>query len=377
MVDTLETRIDPYTGKPELVVPPGSAAGRKPVRGREVFKPVERENAEFPMTAADARCVGRPSNRRALVQNIAWALERDIKPSLDVVEALLSRTVRDMRWSSSIGEDEIDVPWPATANAEQPRRLPELYEFDPHDYHEYVVPPSGSRNAPFPDGLSDNDNQDALEIATFTLMARLDAREKVEAVRWALGLTDEALLLEPDDSYLINLFDVIEQSANKDELYTLVADHIYEHRQDYNYRIHESNYRIDSPIDELVWEICFSSHGYEPIIKYIDALEDAQKAKILLGILIDGSSFPRAINCVRGLVDNPGTPAELRLRLERIGRMMLGKDPDDTSIPFHATIEAFYHAFHIGDYVTNQVVTQYELDLLQKGLEADIGIAHR
>jgi hypothetical protein len=131
------------------------------------------------------------------------------------------------------------------------------------------------------------------------------------------------------DDFNLCLMSFVRESKNPDLVFSKVGDAIYEQADRYHYKLQEYGWSWqESYVDNLVKELTFFQ-GTGLMLKYLCGLEDGDKTRKLLGIIVDDSSFPEVINSLRNYFNETKDR-----RATGVGRVLIGADPDDESVDF-------------------------------------------
>lgn len=275
------------------------------------------------------------------------------KLSVNQVEALFSRAISIRRTYNSPYAD--NTPYPQD-ESRYDNNLNSL-KFFKSDH----INPISKHNSIFPDGLQETDIDDGVLIGV----------EKVAIKAFEMATPSEQLEISKhilkiypyiDDldhgTVARGLIKMFEKSDSYEEIFSLFAEKIWEQRNEYNYRITEKTSVSGGWIDDMAEDVALYTDGKQAI-KYLSKLNDNIKIKKMLGIFVDSASFPKIINATRDYLLESKDP-----RVERIGRMLIGEDPDDTSIVFHTRLENIYERVDFSKYPANLAAVEQEVDLI-------------
>jgi len=222
----------------------------------------------------------------------------------------------------------------------------------------------------YKDGLVDNEYTDSLTTLCLTAFEQLPTQEEKAAVaRWLFELSN----CPADDDFYWSLVNrTIYSQIEPKLLAKTVFDFVLEKPDQYYF---PKNSQIVNPFDELLEDRSFlyfyTSLLPKEAVIYLSEQED-KYIKAVLGGLIYAEPFSNLIEEIRNQIKNPENPPEVTVRLERMGKILLGLAPDD-SRPFHTSLESFYKSFCIGEYHTNEVVNQEEVAMVA-GLVKETGL---
>lgn len=301
----------------------------------------------------------RRGERLRIIQETVKALDEGWEPSLRAAQALLSRGVSDLQYGYIFvnGQPPV-IPWPESVAHEQSPAISKRALPFKNDW-QYVVPPGASKT--FPGGLSDFEDADAMQKIAFTVLARLKPADQPVALNWALDLLGKVPELNSLD-YVMNLIGVAVDSPLRIELFQQINSYILHHIEQYHYVIYESGAYQESAVDDLVFDIGFYHPSHEPFIHAVVRETDDEHARKLLGMFIDRSSYPIAINAIRQAIRSTDAVGE-KNRLERLGKILLGFSPDD-SRPFYLCLNDLYKAIDFEHYPVNEAITQEEVEFI-------------
>lgn len=290
------------------------------------------------------------------------------EPSLGVVEALLSRTVDDLldfyEQDAFILRQRQRIPWPESASV-PPAEKGRLYD-QSKDY--YIVEPGVSPK--YPHGLTDRGDEDALQWVTFDLLERLNPQQKVKATRWIFRLADLVPPSEMMDSFAGHTTRFIEKSPNNEELFGLLMRYLYQRRNKIVYSYHNKDFR--SAVDDLAWSA--GTFHERSMVKSLAFVKDETKIRPMIKLVVQLVSFPDTINWVRDILEDDSVAAPAQARLEKVGRILLGLDPNDDSLPFHTRLENLYAVIKFEEYLLSLRTEEARIALL-KGLFKRQGIS--
>lgn len=301
------------------------------------------------------------------------ALRLGITPSRETAFALVRREIDGTQWDSSkaIGIGSKNKASLTAVRSKQPHRF-----FTPvfNEHHglsdaelvamrrRIVVDPS-----PPPSGFIEKSAEKILSRVSFELISSMPDSVQLEAMRYISHNLDKLNLdkeVQPSDSEAFRaLSEFLKTSSNRDFLIPDLLSYIGENTSDYTYRVLTSFYHEHTKADLVVAAMGKARDCYPTVMKHLAGIEDDTQMRKLLGIFVDRSSFAEIINSVRKAIEN-GENAALRPSLERIGRLLLGFDPDDTSRNFHANLDEFYKACDLS-----------KMEHLQEAAEAKITLA--
>ncbi len=302
----------------------------------------------------------RNAERRLVIQSAAEKLDKEepVRLPVDVVKCLVSRVfLENIQFVDRDDEQQEEVLWPESS-------VGQYVNAGSNKIREQESPIVYQGKFRFKEGIYDA--EDSLMNIAFESMDQLGDDERREITKWVLGM--HHLFPVIGNSYGID-FDAafvrfINSSPNSEELFGMALDHAYDNLDEYHYLSRyftQSEYdsvRV-SRINDLVFNL---AHGtMDKIPEYLEVQADDVKIKKLLGVWIDQLDYPRVINQFRKYMDEHPTDRE---RLERIGRMLIGADPDDASVKFHTHLGDIYKEVDFENYPANLAATEHEIDLL-------------
>lgn len=317
----------------------------------------------FSLTTTQMRSLPRVEVIRRTVDS----LDRSARPSLDQVQALFCRCISDEVDAYEWDEGAPELPWPQGAEYQF---IPSNIAYKDEDY-EMPIQPGVSRT--FPEGLQDYDESDGIRSVAFEAIGRLSPSERDEAVRWFTNLLDVIPLLDMD-RYINRLYRFIYSQENNQVLFAFLMDYIYDHRSDFSFSTSE-RLKMDTPVEMLVSEFGYGLRLRGPL-SYLANHLDEDKGKRILGMVINTVSYPEILNEVRRILEDKLIGTSEKEKLERLGRFLLGADPDNQEVRFFTRLDQVYAALETDfqDYVPNLAATEDELKMLREAI-AERGIA--
>jgi len=299
----------------------------------------------YPLNPSDVRF----GDRVTIVRNVVHMLDQGDKPDLNLVESLLSRVITDERTTYVLSDDNKsrEVIWPDSeiqtmssnfpldstqwygADKEiQQKHLRENHEDDTIDH---PVPKNLSKM--YPDGIHDFDDYDALRLVTLELARRLPESEQIQCAKWAIRLID--FLADPDD-FIPQVLGFVSDMKQSGEVFKDILEYVLDEVQDYKG-------------SEIAWRLAVFDKYREDSIVALTLEGDDTRTRDILGVLINENNYADTINTVQKILRHP--PENLdTYRVERIGRMLLGLDPDDKNKPFFTAAYELYQKFNLDKY---------------------------
>ena len=309
-------------------------------------------NQSFSLSVADIR----GKNRAALIQTVARTLDSGKVPTLTTTKALFAK-IAERKVMNAAYEDDAQrpvIPWPEDKiEVHQPLTFDQTL-----GNRDYIVLPN--KLPTFPNGIDDHDDSDGVMQIAFAALNRLQPEERAEMTDYLL--THANLFI--DEKTIGTLFAFLRKSPNREELFLKVADYLYTHRDEYTYSLHEKPNVFNSPVDELVSEIGIFDANHKPFFEALSTIQDDEKMKTLLGMFVVQASYPDTLNTLRALIENPLIPEHTKMRLNRMGRILLGIPADSDDTPFFTSLNAVYKSLAFEKYPTNEAVTADELAMI-------------
>lgn len=332
----------------------------------------ERSPQIFP-TPRDIR--NAPTSRVAL--EVLQATQVGRVPSVDTVQTLLSRYAANT--PRSYDAQLPRVPWPAAATVD-PESQPEW--MDPRDVHFYAPVVSFEHyrselpdtrpplvTTPRRDYYEIDDPNDALFRATLGAIEMLPDADKAEVVPWMVRLINA---IPPDEfeDYLPRVLHFIEKSPRSADLLTPIMDYLYQYADDYTNGVFQDGEGLISRVYEIAWQV--GTFHSELALRSLALRSNDTETRRLLGMIINERNYTDVINHVSTLIEaNPDTP--LAKKLERIGRMLLGQDPNDESIPFFTAAYELYRKHPLKDYHYLEKELPQDLKMIRLALAQTTG----
>ena len=271
------------------------------------------------------------------------------RADLSLARTLISRTISDLQnW-----EDESEVEWPEESSNQRSEK-PILKTKVPDREH-----PVSKGHSVFPKGVSDFDDFDGLRTVTFATLERLSEEDQIQATEWILRNFDKVRVIDWSD-FSVDFIKYLEKSRDRQANVDQLFEHVYSRRSEYTYRIFEGAVEVDNFIDSL-WSDINLSLVSKDFLNYLATQDDDDKIRTYLGMWVDQHTFPYAINDVRKLQKEEVDP-----KIERIGRILLGFEPDDDSVRFHTALDDIYQIVDFEHYPPNISATEHELNLVQQ-----------
>lgn len=146
--------------------------------------------------------------------------------------------------------------------------------------------------------------------------------------------------------------------------FTGIADYVYDNQSDYTYTILNGYIAPKSAVDEIMLALSLVPTAPADMVKYLSTLDNDKKVRTLLGISIDRFGYSRIINNLRTSIHAAGRDKQQINRLERIGKMLLGFEPDDATHTFHTSLDSFYRAVDLDNLPHLQDATDHDRDLI-------------
>lgn len=146
------------------------------------------------------------------------------------------------------------------------------------------------------------------------------------------------------------------------------------HQQPANYQIHPENnsyYDADQLLAEIIGESYFRGLEEKEWIIWLDFLSEKQDFdKILLAIrpIAHIGNHAEFLNAVRSLLAIEQTEPNKKENLIKIGRVLLGAEPDEESVEVYRSLSGLYDAISFAEYKPNQEATRMEVDIIDKTL---------
>lgn len=309
------------------------------------------------------------SDRWAVIHHAVDMLDKGIKPSTEIVQALFSRTVLDLRSGYFFRKEEkYLIPFPNRMKARLPLTWPapavlprlQRYLLPESDYDASAVVIKNGVSQTFANGLPDNEDCDAMAKVAFKTLESLNIDQMKEVTDWLFDKLQDRIPEADRLDFIFPLLKQVNQLETKREFFPKAMDYIYKNRGKYHYTPYEYPVKIGNPLQDLIFELSFSN--LDNCLEAI-AAQDEEKARILLGMFINNNSFPRAINSVRQLLKDPDIPFQSRVNLERLGKILLGFDPDSET-SFHTSLNSVYAAVEFEKYPPNLSANEDDLKII-------------
>lgn len=302
--------------------------------------PQQQENLTYP-TLKEIKTLG----RQALIERVVRLLDDEQKPSLEAVEALISRSAQ--------GSGGLD-------NGDEFKQVSLTEAIS--SYGENIA--VGSKT--FPEGIADYDDFDGLARVTFAAMERLELEDQVKALNSFLNLIDD---FDPSDIMEYTgsaLIEFVYKSPSRELLGNQLLNHLYDREDELKYNF--VNNEINSSLDSLAWKV--GSFFPELLVGGLRDERDEAKALQLFGLAATLSREQTVLlQSIRNVIGNLETDEEAKTRLERIGKRALGFSPDDAR-PFHLCLESVYGSVKFEDYEINRKVQEKELKMVGEVIAA-------
>ncbi len=323
----------------------------------------EARNAEYPLNLQNIRY----GDRYAVIRGAVSMLDKNQPMSLSMVEALWSRAVDDHRRYFLTSEKNIaalpEPPWPEGSFADYLESVSDVSEIHRN------FPIEQGESITFPQGLGDSG--DNSEFGAFFRLVpeaaiRLSPKDQEKMLEWALSLCNSVPSGDWDE-YSAMIFSFIDRSPKKDLLQTKAI-------QEFILLMADPRKRPPG-VDEIEQaerlqglEITLSILRHGEILGAIADMDNDIDMRIGLGYLITNRSFVETIHDVRlGLQNNKGD-TKIYTSFERMARMLMGVDPNNTNVPVYESLSQLYRDIRFGDYKPNQEILQWELDFLHRFL---------
>lgn len=311
----------------------------------------------------------RYGDRSSVIQAVVKDFDAGVKPTLEVTQALFARMLHDriQFYIRNDGEDVLDqIPWPERTDPTKValrdfRNREDQYGFDSRD-----KPVKEGESTTFPRGIYDFDDYDAILTVSMEGLARLDPTYHEEIGKMLL----DSLPLLPEfdvDEVFTRYFRFFCESPKSKQLIAKLTDFVYLHRTEHQYSMYDDPINLESTVDTVLFNIKLSG-GYGKIVDSIAEENDREKTKTILGMLVSNTSYPQILNLVRRKIKDADQDEEQVRKLTRLGKMLLGVEPDDNSTPFHTTLNSVYESLNFENYPPNEAVTEQELDLIEEVL---------
>lgn len=353
----------------------------------------------YPLSSKDIRS---ESSTLTLTQHVVKALDDDIPLPMDIAKSLLCHAIEDFN-SQYIYPDNVPpftIPWPEPVkqdnsdysvhqvkgaayikNKDEGKSLGFKFFkiaksnlrqiFPTNEYSGNIVEPGQSKT--FPKGVKsgepDGDFNPLLHVS-IEAIAKMKPHEQDELIHWVFDkLIDN--VSEPGDlreEILPEIFWLIRTSPNKSRLMWHAMNYVHTHSDNYHYKIllkeDEREYGFGTAVDEVAWRIGRESSGQEEGLKYIASMDNDETRRKFLGILIDNTSFVDTLNGVRRLLRDTEN-AQNKNQFERLGKMLLGFDPDDRTKTFHTGLDTFYNAVDLNKMDHLNAATEFDLKVIK------------
>jgi ubiquinone/menaquinone biosynthesis C-methylase UbiE len=154
-----------------------------------------------------------------------------------------------------------------------------------------------------------------------------------------------------------------------------IIDFLYSHKDQYTYKQYHLGFPVSSQftsIDDIVDRVTTFPAAYIEGLTHID---DEEKITTQLGMLVDRDGLSPVIELVRNMVDSGKYSQDTAVRLEAIGKRLIGLDPSDTRT-FFASLKDIYEGLNFENYQANTPeVTRAEVDMI-KSIMRRVGIEH-
>jgi SAM-dependent methyltransferase len=292
------------------------------------------------------------------------------EPSIPAVQALLSRWIDDQnsRYYTEENATPLPVPYPSSDGRGRSGLKPSRAPADEYD----IVKPGTSTL--FPRGISYHDDSEVAGQVALPVINRLSAEKKGAAARWLIHLLSKTGVPFDDFDVFHALSRWIMQSDDRVACVGAMLDYIAENTHELHYDQYETTHRgfknvFESVADSLNY-VLYLQKDIAPTLQYISQ-QPREKMLKMLGILVNVYDFPPVLNKIRELTSDDSQESEqTKKALERLGKMMLGVDPDDDRHPFHKCLRTVYEALHFEEYATNLEADTYETPVLTEILAA-------
>lgn len=290
------------------------------------------------------------TSEQRLLKNVVGMLEGNEEIDASLAEMLLSRFTYD---SSDSRED---VQWPVGVTKTIPRVVKKT--------HAYILPPGES--SLFPNGLHQGygDSSDALAAVISEVLLRVPADDHTQVVEWITKLLPNQNIDTLDKFMRVTMNFIANDNVSPASARPLL-EFIRAHQEDYLYNVRDDKFLADErgwPLEEVLYNNAFSQEVLEKVV-FCLAQQPLESSKKILGILVNNRSYARVLNAIRTQVDLHEMRPTDRTNLERLGKYMLGVDPD-SSVTFHTSLNSVYQRIQFENYKPNLEKTRNELHLI-------------
>lgn len=301
-----------------------------------------------------------------LVVQVKSAAETGAAPSLVAAQALLSRVVEEMQ-EGYLGELP-HVPWPVSPDTLRVKASNPYFTTDRHARSIHAASEIGVKVTIGTSGRETylgKTPTDVLFDSTLHAVKNLAPYDQAEFITWMAKLIDVVPPFELE-GYVPDMLQFIANSPNAPELFTHILDYAYQHADEYYAGVQYQGRTYESHAYEVVWKMGYQEPYRELALKSLSLGTDDDRTHRILGMLINESNYAETLNSVQNLIKaHPET--SLAKRMERIGRMLLGRGPDE-DIPFLTASHELYNKFHLDLYTYLEQELPQDLEVFEQVL---------
>ena len=330
-------------------------------------------HASFPFTAADIRAT---QDDTAILHEVVKALDAGTPIPTDIVCALFSKNAVSVITSNTSWDEQEEarkqaqlIPYPPSAYGTPMHTLAvdnNLLTMSSYNKGEIETPLRRGVSRHLPYGINADEGEDPLETVSLLAYNSLSTEQKKAALAWMLYVSEKHTVfpeMNTNDVYFLNTFGMYQNS----EILNTFLDYIDSHKQQYVFTQqqalnHGTPPVLDTVVNSLLWNFPEDKIIAEAILS---RPEEEQKA--FLAIKIDQSGYANTLNAIRNALDKKMYSPSTEAKLLRVGKILLGIDPNDQEHVFHTNLNAVYEALgeYFKDYTPNLHANEQELAMLE------------
>lgn len=218
----------------------------------------------------------------------------------------------------------------------------------------------------FPNGLihpPSSEMRDSLLPVIEEVLKRVPDEDHAEVIEWIVQVL-QFQNIDTMDSFLKTTMAFIRSKNVSSQSVQPLFEYIQRESSTYEYNFEDTGYHPDyrSYLEELLYSHEFTQSILEKVI-FCLAQQPLADVKKTLSVLVNNKSYSQILNAVRAQIDSHTMRPAERSNLERLGKYMLGIDPE-SPIPFHTSLNSVYQKINFENYKPNLEKTRDELSLL-------------
>ena len=242
----------------------------------------------------------------------------------------------------------------------------------------------------FPEGIHDIDDADGIRIVMFEALAELPVRDRLAAFRYFIHLCSLFGGEEPETVMCTTAFiSKLDNLPEQIKMYGTILEMLYQHAThpeafeiepdevdkrameaqdmwDKEFSSADSRWDVaedafeaeDSFVCDFMWDLATFSFNHEPYFRALLELPQ-DRMHTLVGLFMRyAHGYADVLNALRLVTESE--EGDRRTRLERLGKELLGFEPDDAR-PFHTCLEDVYAQAdfsHYAGYVSTQATDE-------------------